>query len=95
MLHDGMSRIAFSDGWQRDLFDRAAAPCWARIGQFYAEVACREAGAVFLDQCAVDWEKLLCCWIRLLANYLPRKPYGKMMEVARSIRGVRASFHCR
>lgn len=50
MLHDGMSRIAFSDGWQRDLFDRAAAPCWARIGQFYAEVACREAGAVFLDQ---------------------------------------------
>ncbi len=24
--------------------------CWARIGQFYAEVACREAGAVFLDQ---------------------------------------------
>lgn len=25
-------------------------PCWARIGQFYAEVACREVGAVFLDR---------------------------------------------
>lgn len=48
MLHDGISQFAFSGG--KEICLTGLLPCWARIGQFYAEVACYEAGAVFLDR---------------------------------------------